>query len=70
MDFVTTLLHRNRALRLGSGKKGVLEIQEHPFLRHISWKDLLAQKVKLPKSTGSLCESKISNDLRFQRSEI
>ena len=48
VDFVTALLHRDPALRLGSGKKGVLEIQEHPFLRHISWKDLLARKVKPP----------------------
>lgn len=41
-DIVTQLLQRNPKDRLGTG--GSLEVKNHPFLKDVSWEDLLRQK--------------------------
>ncbi|CAL8270162.1 ribosomal protein S6 kinase beta-2 isoform X1 [Gadus morhua] len=47
-DLIKKLLKKSSAQRLGSSNMDCLDIQKHPFFRHISWDDLLNKRVEPP----------------------
>uniref|UniRef100_A0A3B5M2N1 non-specific serine/threonine protein kinase n=1 Tax=Xiphophorus couchianus TaxID=32473 RepID=A0A3B5M2N1_9TELE len=63
-----TLLKKNPAQRLGSGKDDAADIQKHPFFRHISWEELLNKRVDPPYKPQLHSEEDVSQfDTRFTR---
>ena len=47
-DIITRLLMQQIARRLGCGKRGAVEVKEHPFFRGVKWPDLVAKRVSAP----------------------
>lgn len=47
-DLIRKLLRRQVPLRLGSGADDADPIKRHPFFRHVSWAEVLEQKVEPP----------------------
>eukprot|EP01015_Nassula_variabilis_P031163 TRINITY_DN6997_c0_g1_i1.p1 TRINITY_DN6997_c0_g1~~TRINITY_DN6997_c0_g1_i1.p1 ORF type:complete len:255 (+),score=46.12 TRINITY_DN6997_c0_g1_i1:68-832(+) len=48
-SLIVSLLQRNPAKRLGSGKRDSQEIKEHPFFKDIVWQEVYERKLKPPK---------------------
>lgn len=48
-SILVQLLNRNPYKRLGAGKKGALEIKEHPFFNGFSWSDAENRKLPVPR---------------------
>ena len=46
-DFITRLLQKNQALRLGY-QAGSLEIMNHPFFKGMNWEKLMTKELKSP----------------------
>ncbi|XP_043826083.1 ribosomal protein S6 kinase beta-2 isoform X1 [Dromiciops gliroides] len=68
-DMLTgTFLKRNPSQRLGGGPGDVVDVQKHPFFRHINWEDLLARQVEPPFRPCLQSEEDVSQfDTRFTK---
>ncbi|KAH0790294.1 AGC family protein kinase [Histomonas meleagridis] len=47
VDFISKLLERNPAKRLGAGPNEVEDLKKHPFFASIDWNDLLMKKIPM-----------------------
>uniref|UniRef100_A0A665W5B3 Ribosomal protein S6 kinase beta-2 n=1 Tax=Echeneis naucrates TaxID=173247 RepID=A0A665W5B3_ECHNA len=67
-DLIKKLLKKNPAQRLGSSKADSMDIQKHPFFRHINWDDLVNKRVEPPYKPQLHSDEDVSQfDTRFTR---
>ncbi|XP_078515354.1 ribosomal protein S6 kinase beta-2 [Lissotriton helveticus] len=67
-DLLKKLLKRNSTSRLGGGPADALDIQRHPFFRHVNWDELLARRIDPPFKPYLQSDDDVSQfDTRFTR---
>lgn len=47
-NLLKSLLQRNPAKRLGSGKGDAEEIKAHPYFKDVNWRNVEEKKIKMP----------------------
>ncbi|CAI9742795.1 S6 kinase beta-1-like [Octopus vulgaris] len=67
-NLIKKLLKKNPEERLGGGKDDSRPIKQHPFFRHINWKDLADRKIEPPFRPNISGDEDVSHfDSKFTR---